>query len=409
MGAIAGAFSLSASADVTFSGEFGVQQRYYLQDALYPTQPRAQGSLFLQPSLYTEWNEGYDSLVFTPFVRLDQEDSERSHADIRELLWLHAADNWELRVGIGKVFWGQTESLHLVDIINQTDAVESVDGEDKLGQPMVSYTWLHEYGSLSAYVLPYFRERTFSGLEGRLRPPVPVNTDKPLFESDDEESNVDFALRWQQSINSWEVGVSFFHGTNREPELIGTLNEMGEQELLPFYRQINQVGIDVLNVSGDWLWKFEAIYRAAETDNAISPAMGVPLTPESEAIDYFAAVGGFEYTLVGFMETTYDLGILMEYQYDERDNNFFAPAQNDLMLGVRWALNDQDSTEVLVALIQDLDDTNSRGGFIEASSRMTQNWRWTLEGYFFAAEDPLKPLYFVRQDDHIQFGVEYFF
>ena len=232
--------------------------------------------------MYTEWNDGYDSLVFKPFVRVDQEDSERSHADIRELLWLHASDNWELRVGLGKVFWGQTESLHLVDIVNQTDAVEAVDGEDKLGQPMISYTWLGEYGSLSAFVLPYFRERTFAGEEGRFRPPLPVNTDEPLFESDDEERNIDLALRWQQSIDSWEVGISLFHGTNREPELVSSLDAQGLPQLQPFYRQINQFGLDVLNVSGDWLWKFEAIYRAAESDDAISPLLGVPLTPEAD-------------------------------------------------------------------------------------------------------------------------------
>ncbi|MDD7885073.1 hypothetical protein [Flavivirga sp. 57AJ16] len=34
-----------------------------------------------------------------------------------------------------------TESNHLVDIINQTDAVETFDGEEKLGQPMVQLSW----------------------------------------------------------------------------------------------------------------------------------------------------------------------------------------------------------------------------------------------------------------------------
>jgi hypothetical protein len=30
--------------------------------------------------------------------------------------------------------------LHLVDIINQTDGVESIDGEDKLGQSMMAFS-----------------------------------------------------------------------------------------------------------------------------------------------------------------------------------------------------------------------------------------------------------------------------
>lgn len=401
--------NIHAQTDVTFSGQFGLEQRYFLQDALYPTQTRAQGSIYVQPQVTLEWNDSYDSLVFQPFVRLDQEDDERSHADIRELLWLHSSDNWELQAGIGKVFWGQTESLHLVDIINQTDTVEAPDGEDKLGQPMVSFTWLMDNGSLSAYILPFFRERTFAGDAGRLRPPLPVNTEQALYESEDEDSHVDFAVRWQQSIAAWELGVSVFHGTNREPELIVGVDASGAQQITPFYRLITQLGVDVLNVSGNWLWKLEAIYRKANSDDAILPEFGMPLVPEVEAIDFFAAVGGFEYTLVGIGNTTSDLSILMEYQYDERKNNFFAPAQNDLMLGFRWVLNDLDSTEVLFGALQDVEESSSRGGFIEASSRMTQNWRWRVDGYFFSADDPTSPLGLIKRDDFIQFGVEYFF
>ena len=53
----------------------------------------------------------------------------------------------KFRVGVGKVFWGVTESQHLVDIINQTDLVENIDTEDKLGQPMLETTWLQNWGA----------------------------------------------------------------------------------------------------------------------------------------------------------------------------------------------------------------------------------------------------------------------
>ena len=61
-----------------------------------------------------------------------------AHGDIRELAYVHASDDWELRLGIRKEFWGVTEFQHLVDVINQTDGVEDFDGEDKLGQQMVN-------------------------------------------------------------------------------------------------------------------------------------------------------------------------------------------------------------------------------------------------------------------------------
>lgn len=381
-----------AYAEVEFSGTATIEQRYFLQDPLFPEQRRSQTSVTVMPEVFMDWNDGTDRLTFKPFVRADQYDTERTHADIRELMWLHASESYELRAGIGKVFWGQTESLHLVDVINQTDSVERVDGEEKLGQPMVSASYLMESGAISAYILPYFRERTFAGTEGRLRPIVPISNDNALYESEDEQSNVDYALRWQQSLGNWEVGLSYFDGTNREPQLVveGSL-ETSDLVLRPYYEQMQQIGADMLWVNGAVLYKFEAIHRKSNTQS------------------FMAAVAGFEYTTVGIFDSVYDIGWLAEYQYDERDSSFFVPAQNDVMVGLRWSWNDPDSTTVLAGYVQDLDDMETYSAFIEASSRMTDNWKWTLNGYFFSTQSQTDPYFFVRRDDHIEINVEYFF
>ena len=80
-----------------------------------------------------------------------------SHVDIRELNLLYTQDNWEGIAGISRVFWGVTESGHLVDIINQTDQLEGFDGEDKLGQAMIRISRLFDQNSVDLYVLPGFR------------------------------------------------------------------------------------------------------------------------------------------------------------------------------------------------------------------------------------------------------------
>ncbi|EGU45947.1 hypothetical protein VII00023_16594, partial [Vibrio ichthyoenteri ATCC 700023] len=124
---------------VEFSGQVNVEHRQFVSHGLQGQQ-KGQSSLVLQPEWYWELSEGEASFTFVPFYRYDQMDSERTHGDIREALYLTYWDDYELRVGIGKVFWGVTESAHLVDVINQTDAIESVDGEDKLGQPMLHFS-----------------------------------------------------------------------------------------------------------------------------------------------------------------------------------------------------------------------------------------------------------------------------
>jgi len=86
---------------------------------------------------YPLTDEGNQSIVITPFLRLDENDAERTHFDFREFLYQYNADNWEVRVGFGKVFWGVAESRNVVDIINQRDLVEGIISDEKLGQPPV--------------------------------------------------------------------------------------------------------------------------------------------------------------------------------------------------------------------------------------------------------------------------------
>ena len=270
------------------SGRIGVESRIFLDDSQF------QNSAFFEPELYWSWNGDSDSILFKTFVRIDDLDTERTHGDIRELQWLHVGDNWELRIGIGKVYWGVSESQHLVDIINQTDIVESVDREEKLGQPMVQFSLIRDWGNIDLFVMPYFRERNFGGKDARLQGPIPIDTDNPLYESDRKNRHVDYALRWSQFFGDWDIGLSYFTGTSRDPTLLPQINTADDSVFLtPFYPLIDQIGLDVQATLGSWLWKLEAIKRVGLDQ------------------DYRAMTVGFEYTFVGLFESALDLGLLM--------------------------------------------------------------------------------------------------
>jgi len=367
-----------------WSGYLGIEGRLFLDD---PTDPRQKGdnlSFVAQPEYYTDWDNGNQSLLFVPFLRLDQNDPERSHADIRELIWLKAGDNWELRSGIGKVYWGVAESQHLVDIINQTDLIESPDGEDKLGQPMINLSLLRVWGTVDLFILPGFRERTFPGRKGRLRTVPGIDPNNALYESSREELHIDWALRWSHIIGDWDIGLSYFDGTSRDPRFVPSGNRSGEILFVPFYDQIQQAGLDVQVTKEGWLWKLEAINRRGMGET------------------YTAFTGGFEYTVVGIVGSQADLGLISEYLYDERDENALTLFQNDLMLGTRLTLNDEQSTEFLLGIITDLDETSERSYFIEASRRLGDRWKLNLEARFFSLQNPASPFYALRNDDYLQ-------
>lgn len=366
-----------------WSGYIASELRYFSHPPISPAQyDDVNLSLSAQPEYSHEWDDGYQSFVFVPFVRLDEHDSERSHFDIRELTWLKAAETWELRVGIRKVFWGVTESQHLVDVINQTDLVDHVDTEEKLGQPMVNFALIRDWGSIDFFILPGFRERTFPGHEGRLIGAIPINTDQTRYESGAKDKHVDWAVRLESMLGNLDVGLSHFSGTNREPRFL-----MGMDGLIPYYEQIDQTGLDLQFTQEDLLWKFEMVSRKVQEGH------------------FTALTGGLEYTFIGVFDTDADIGLITEYLFDDRQMAIF---EDDIMLGMRIGLNDEQSTELLAGAIIDI-DSSSRFYMIEASRRIGDNWKLSLESYIYSNIPQTDMAYGFRNDDLVQIELAWYF
>ena len=387
--ALAGSASAIAA---DFDGSIELEQRYFVDD-----DPRglsqSQTSLRLEFEVFTDWNNGDDQLLFEPLIRIDSQDDERTHGDIRQLIWTHSGDNYEFALGIGRVFWGVVETQQLVDIINQTDAVENIDGEDKLGQPLIRYSYFSDYGNINAFVLPYFRTRTFTGADGRLNGGLIVDNDNEIYQSRNGQSNVDFALRYDNTIGDWDLGLAWFNGTSREPDLFTQL-DITTGETTPFYAQIDQFSVDIQLTTGAWLIKLEAFQRN-HRNNVLE--------------DFAALTTGFEYTFVGIFGSIYDLGLLSEYAWDERSERATNIFQNDLFVGARLALNDLFDTSILFGVTTDLDNSDSRTIFVEAATRLSSKVTANIELRYFDSNTVTDPLFLFRDQSFLQVGVEYFF
>lgn len=375
-----------------FSGYVSGELRLFSHDGQYPGQEDDNLSLAIQPEYYRNWDDGRQSFTVTPFLRLDQSDPERTHADLRELTWLMAADAWELRLGLRKDFWGVTESRHLVDVINQTDLVESPDGEEKLGQPMANLALIGDWGTFDFYWLPWFRERTFSGKHGRLRGSGYVDRGRTRYASSKGERHQDFAVRWSLAWESFDWGISHFSGTGRTPTLIAGTDESGDATWAPLYQTVDQTGLDLQSTQGAWLWKFET----------------VSVTGEGDGDRYAAAVGGFEYTLVGVFDSAADLGLIAEYLFDDRDEAAPHALEDDIMAGVRLTLNDAQSTEGLVGMIVDR-ESGALSFSLEASRRLGEAWKLTVEGRALADVPADDPNYGLRKDAYLQVDLAWYF
>ncbi len=372
---------------VDVQGWLSTEGSLFTEAPAYGEQHRNNGSLAMDMKGYHAFATG-SSITVEPFYRLDSSDPNRTHGDLRIGNFLYVADQWQVVAGVDKVFWGVTEFVHLVDIINQTDTLESIDGEEKLGQPMIRLTAWRDWGTLDAFLLPYFRERPFPGKKGRLRGPLCIDDTKAAFESSAGKHHLDLALRYSHTLGNWDLGLYQFYGTSRDP--LFRENESEDHTLIPYYQQISQTGTDLQYLHDQWLWKFEGLYQTGKKK-------------ESGAL-----VFGFEYTLVGIGDSKVDLGMIGEYVFDERAIAANSLYNNDMMLGLRINLNNPASTEFLFGLIQDM-RRDSTAFLLECSHRLNNSFKLELSGVIFCQIDPTDPASVYRDDSFLKAVVMYYF
>nr|MBV6630058.1 hypothetical protein [Oceanococcus sp. HetDA_MAG_MS8] len=382
--------------------ELSIQTRIHPEDGPRSEQEHTDNSLGVLAEFYWESDDRNHSFTFTPWARQAVEAESRSHWDIRELQWTGVFGDWELRAGISKVYWGRTEIFPLVDVINQLNLLENFDGEDRLGQPMLRAAYRTGPGYLIGFVLPGFREQRFPGQEARLSPPLAVRDSDPVYESTDEDSHVDWAVRYAGYVGSLDFGIAHFQGTNRQPLLIPD-NPMMPTALVPAYGQMEQTSIDAQYTAGGWLYKLEALYRDSGVPQF--PADGLQWGDEQ----FYAATGGLEYTSYGIASTSADLGMVVEYLWDERGEAANTAFQNDLFLGGRLAFNDVLGTAILSGVVVDLDN-DTRFFNLEASGRFNGQTSWSLQTRVFSnvsAEDQLFSA--IQNDDYLELNITRYF
>jgi len=405
------AANVAHAAEFEVSGYVGLEWREHFEEGQFNSasteQADRQIGLTAEPEMVWSLADGEHTIVFKPYGRIDSADEERTHMDIRELSWMTYGDDWELTAGISKVYWGVTESQHLVDIVNQTDFVEAPDGEDKLGQPMIKLTALRDWGTVTGFILPGFRERTFPGEEGRFRASLPIDSNNAQFQAAEEDAHVDYALRWNHTIEDYDLGLSWFNGTSRDP--IFTLNNTFT-EAVPFYTQINQVAFDLQATLDSWLWKLEAIYRSYD-DSVKSQFedLGALTQIDFGVTDYSAVTGGFEYTFYGPFETVWDWGVLAEYQYDSREDASITNGQNDIFLGSRLAFNDAASSELLAGISQDLDHANTQSLVLEYATRVGAGLTVNVDAFILMSDDIENISHTFKRDDYVQVSLNYYY
>ena len=395
---VAGAHTAAAQHEL--SGRVAVESRWFPQTAAHGGQRSYNAGLIAEPKLYLQV-AGSTGFTLAPFFRTDAADPARTHGDLREAYLLLSgplgASEWELRLGVDRVFWGVAEARHLVDIVNQTDLVDHPNEKTKLGQPMAHLTFSGDWGAAELFAISYHRLRPFPGRAGRLRPSLRIDNDLATYESGAKEWHLDFAARYSHSFGPLDLGLSLFDGTSREPVMRLVPVRAGEIVFAPHYEQIRQFGLDAQLTVEAWLLKLEAIHRSGASNRV------------GRKEDYAAFVVGGEYTFNGIFETDADLSLLAEWMIDGRRARATNQYQNDLFLGARLAFNDVQGAEFIAGALLDL-DTRTRTLNLEFNRRLTDSVSVKAEAVLLLQVDRADTIvHQTRRDSFIALNLTYSF
>ena len=400
---VAGAHTAAAQHEL--SGRVAVESRWFPQTAAHGGQRAYNAGLVAEPKLYLQV-AGSTGFTLAPFFRTDAADPARTHGDLREAYLLLSgplgASEWELRLGVDRVFWGVAEARHLVDIVNQTDLVDHPNEKTKLGQPMAHLTLSGDWGAAELFAISYHRLRPFPGRAGRLRPSLRIDNDLATYESGAKEWHLDFAARYSHSFGPLDLGLSVFDGTSREPVMRPAAIRIVQGQpvpgaLAPHYEQIRQFGLDAQLTVEAWLLKLEAIHRSGASNTA------------GRKEDYAAFVVGGEYTFNGIFETDADLSLLAEWMIDGRRRRATNQYQNDLFLGARLAFNDVQGAEFIAGALLDL-DTRTRTLNLEFNRRLTDSVSVKAEAVLLLQVDRADTIvHQTRRDSFIALNLTYSF
>ena len=322
-------------------------------------------------------------LEYEIVIRKSLNDNGKDIIEPRQLFLSKTFGDIDAYLGYRHTFWGVAESRNIVDLINQQDLAAGIFADNKLGAPSISIETYLGSGELQYWYISRFRERTFNDTNAHPGFGMPVSSAQFAHAKGSEAS--DQALRYANSIGDIDYALSIFDGTAREPLFI--VQELDPPTIAPYYERMRSVGLELQYTGESILYKFEG------------------LTGTQSGKDFDALVLGTEKTVYTIFETQWDMGVLFEYQYDDR-----AQALIDRMIvsGVRLTANDEFDTNFLV--LYTVDDAFSQSLFgLEASRRLRNGMTLDINYLLYQSDIQNLPFYSLVDDSELSLTLGYYF
>ena len=315
----------------------------------------------------------YAQVAYYDFLRKEDE-TERTFARVDELYIKYDLDDSTLQAGKSIKFWGALELRNIVDVFNPNELRDDLFKTNRLGVWNASYSYYTDSGELSLIVKVAEPDQKMAGF-----PYVYYVFPKVVTYNDD--------LRTSKNEHRPSVYLMYNGTTDTEYAIdYAFIYESGYDSQRYFSLRLNQPSTYVQNaylvdkfmtyntlVVGATLLKLEALYVIVPDEEPIS--------------DYSHIALGVEHSLDDFDEGT-TLSLISEYYkyrtYEDgkyTDLQLFESMQDDIFLGMRYALNNTDDTEIVGGVIHDL-EYDEQIYYAELGSRIGDSFKVEIDYYY---------------------------
>jgi hypothetical protein len=345
---------------------------YVAEDArAFPLAPQfpAQSQYRVQPTFIADAKLALEGIgepircYFEPYVRYDGVDRNRTIFDPQAGKCGARGRKWSVSIGYDVEFWGVLEFVNPANVLNQRDITEDIVTKRRLGRPMAKATFDTGIGHFSLYGMTGFTPMTFPSEKGRLRPVVVIDNSATTYESPHGRWVPEAAFRYSNTVGAVMVGASYYFGYTNEPSFALALDRTtGVPFVAPSYSLVHQGGAELQATLGGLVLKSEGVVRHGTGGGDSTYAVGA----------------GVEYDVGALLESGQNISILCEYDYDTRQRDLVLPFTNDLLGGVRLALNDVRSTEFVVWSNLAFPDARTEIVAADASARVLEGLKATI-------------------------------
>ncbi len=413
-----------AAADWSSRGELALEGRQFDDDEREVTPDRG---LALFGRLELRHSHGRLEEKTRFYGRLDRYDEQRSVLVFEEAWAQLALERVRLRAGVDLVNWTATEAFHPADVINARNLDSDLENYEKVGEPMAALqVRLHENTSVQVMYLPHRTAPIFSSPGSRLSfaPGLDLRGSRRMFDREGRLSGSRWgpqaAIALRQVLGNADLTVHALEHLDRSQPLV-RLDPQTFSPLLVF-QTVRQLGGTYQQAVGPVVLKLEGAYRrfVAPVDALpglpLSAAGGlladqeVGLPPDDRGQpDHGLLAVGMEYGVPheGGSESTFLLeGQILLGVEDPALRAALTIFQRDVLVGYRFALNDESSKELLVGAIFDTERSGESLVMLNYQQRLGETW--TLRAglrLFNARASAPGPMATLRTSDHVRLAL----